>query len=181
MKIERIHILIVLALITFIILGLTSCESDPFPGILLPVHPDAVSIKRMNDRPAKGAKAVAYHVSVPFPAAKIIEFYNREILLMGYEPLKAMTESRPLEKWSSFNGRSGEFEVTKKPPGRYIAHWVDNAKKTWIWLVISYKYNGMDPSWKTTAIVSCNMANYSAYEEAVELTKAFLGDKENNQ
>ncbi len=71
--------------------------------------------------------------------------------------------------------------MTKKPPGRYVAHWVDNAKKIWIWLVISYKYNGMDPSWKTTAIVSCNMAKYSAYEEAVEFTKAFLGEKKNNQ
>ncbi len=98
MKIERIHILIVLALITLIVLGLTSCESDPFPGIMLPVHPDAKSIKRMNDSPAKGAKAVSYHVLVQFPAAKIIEFYNREILTMGYEPLDAMTESRPLGK-----------------------------------------------------------------------------------
>jgi hypothetical protein len=165
---ERFHILTILALIILIVLGLTSCESDPFPGKLLPVHPDAISI-------------VAYHVSVPFPAAKIIEFYNREIAFMGYVPLNAMIESRPLGRWSSFNSRTGEFEETIKPPGRYVAHWVDDAEKTWIWLVISYKYNGTNPSWKTTAIVSCNMAKYSAYEEAVKLSKAYLRDQANDQ
>jgi len=178
---ERNHILSILVLITFSVLGLTSCDSDPFPGVLLPVHPDAASIKRMNDRPAKGAKAVAYHVSVQFPASKIIEFYNLELASMGYVPFKDTSSSRPSGLWSTFNNRSGEFEKTTKPPGRYIAHWVGSAKKTWIWLVISYKYNGIDPTWKATAIVSCNMAKYSAYEEGVKLKKAFMKDQANNQ
>ena len=135
----------------------------------------------MSDRPAKGAKAVAYHVSVQFPASKIIEFYNHELTAMAYVPFNDTSSSRPSGLWSSFNNRSGEFEETTKPPGRYIAHWVDNAKQTWIWLVISYKYNGADPSWTTTAIVSCNMAKYSAYEEGVKINKVFMQDKAYNQ
>jgi hypothetical protein len=168
---ERIHKLSILTFIILFIGGLTSCETDPFPGILLPVHPDAVSTKRMSDRPEKGAKAVAYHVSVKFPATKIIDFYNRELESMGYLPLNATIESRPLGMWSSFNSRTGKFEETTKPPGLYIAHWVDNAKKTWIWLAISYEYDGADPSWETNALVSCNMAKYSNYEESVRVKK----------
>jgi hypothetical protein len=70
---ERIQILQILALLAFIVLGLPSCDSDPFPGVSLPVHPDAKGLNRMNDRPAKIAKAVAYRVSVDFPATKIVD------------------------------------------------------------------------------------------------------------
>ena len=178
---ERIQILRILALLAFIVLGLVSCDSDPFPGVLLPVHPDAKGVNRMNDRPAKGAKAVAYRVSVEFPASKIIEFYNRELKSMGYAPFNDTSSSRPSGKWSSFNNRSGEYDETTKPPGKYIAHWVDSANGTWIWLVISYKYDGLDPTWKKTALISCNMAKYSAYEEGVKLKNAFVKDEANSQ
>ncbi len=178
---ERIHILSILVLITFSVLGLTSCDSNPFPGILLPVHPDAISTKRMNDRPAKGGKAVAYHVFVQFPASKIIEFYNRELAAMGYVPFNDTSSSRPSGLWSIFDNRSGEFEEATKPPGRYIAHWADNAKETWIWVAISYEYDGINPSWNTMAIVSCNMAKYSAYEEGIRINKLYMQDKAQNQ
>jgi hypothetical protein len=181
MCLERAYLFSVLALITFFVLGMTSCDSDPFPGILLPVHPDAIGVTMMNDRPAKGAKAVAYRVTVEFPASKIIEFYNRELTSMGYATFNDTSSSRPSGIWSSFNNKSGEYDETTKPPGRYIAHWVDSAKWNWIWLVISYKYNGLDPTWKNTALVSCNMAKYSAYEEGVKLKKAFVKGEANNQ
>jgi len=177
---ERIQKLLMLLFFIFFIGGLASCETDPFPEILLPVHPDAVSIKKMIDQPAKGAKAVAYHVSVKFPATKIVNFYNRELESMGYSPLNTTIESRPLGMWSSFNSRPGMFEETAKPPGLYIAHWVDNAKKTWVWLAISYKYDGSDSSWETNALVSCNIAKYSSYEEAVKVKK-IMEDKAHNK
>jgi hypothetical protein len=166
MILKRVYFLYKLILIAFSVLGLTSCDSDPFPGVLLPVHPEAIGVNRMNDRPAKGAKAVAYHVSVEFPASKIIEFYNRELASMGYAPFNDTSSSRPSGLWSSFNNRSGKYDETTKPPGRYIAHWVDSAKSNLIWLGISYRYNGLDPTWKNTAMVSCNMAKYSAYKDS---------------
>ncbi len=177
---KRINFLIALALIIFLIGKLTACKEDPFPKVILPVYSSAISITRMNDRPTKGAKAVAYNVTAEFPASKIIEFYNNELASMGYLPLNAEFQSRPLRKWSVFNSRSGEFEETKKPSGRYIAHWVDRSKKTWIWLAISYEYDGTNPSWETTAIVSCNMAKYSAYEEGVKITK-IMKEKAHNK
>ena len=181
MILERVYFLSKLILIAFSVSGLTSCDSDPFPGVLLPVHPDAIGVNTMNDRPAKGAKAVAYLVSVEFPASKIIEFYNCELTSMGYAPFNDTSSSRPSGLWSSFNNRSGEYDETTEPPGRYIAHWVDSAKSTWIWLVISYKYNRLDPTWKNTAMVSCNIAKYSASEEGVKLIKAYIKDEANSQ
>ena len=171
----------ILALLAFIVLGLASCDSDPFPGVLLPVHPDAKGVSRMNDRPAKGAKAVAYRVTVEFPASKIIDFYNRELKSMGYAPFNDTSSSRPSGKWSSFNNRSGEFDETTNPPGKYIAHWVNSANGTWIWFVISYKYNGLDPTWKISPLISCNMAKYSAYEEGVKSKNVLVNDEANNQ
>ncbi len=177
---ERFYILSIFVLLTFSVSVLISCEADPFPEILLPVHPDAISTKRMNNRPAKGAKAVAYHVSVNFPATKVMEFYNRELTAMGYVPFNDRSSSRPSDLWSSYNYKTGEFEKTTKPPGLYKSNWVDSAKKTWIWLSISYKYDGADPSWDTTATVSCNMAKYSAYEEGVRMMK-LMEDKAHNK
>ncbi|MDY7031149.1 MAG: hypothetical protein SVY10_04465, partial [Thermodesulfobacteriota bacterium] len=177
---ELINSLSIVLLIIFFVGGLASCEADPFPRILLPVHPDAISTKRINDKPVKGAKAVVYNVSVQFPATKIIEFYNRELVSMGYVPLNATIESRPLGIWSSINNRTGKFEEVKKAPGLYIAHWVDNSKETWIWLVISYKFDGADPSWDNTAIVSCNIAKYSTYEEGIRI-KELMKDKTHNK
>lgn len=169
----------VLVIILFFATGVLSCKADPFPKIVLPVHPDAISTKRMNDKPIKGAKAVAYLVSIKYPASTIIEFYNRELSSMGYVPLNAANESRPLRKWSSFNSRTGKFEETEKPPGAYVAHWVDNSKETWIWLMVSYKYDGADPSWDNTAIVSCNMAKYSAYENGIRIMKTMKNKPHN--
>ena len=156
-------------IIIFIAGVLLSCNADPFPNIILPVHPNAISPKSLNNKPVEGAKAVAYYVSIQFPASTIIEFYNRELSSMGYMPFNAANESRPLRKWSSFNSQSGKFEETEKPPGGYVAHWVDNSRETWIWLMISYQYDGTDPSWDNTAFVSCNMAKYSAYEEGIRI------------
>ena len=171
LTIERFHILSIFVFITLASTWLLSCETKPFPGTLLPVHPDAISTKRMSNQPAKGAKAVAYRVSVQFPATEIIEFYNRELAAMGYVPFIDKSSSRPSGQWSRFNSISGEFDETTKPPARYIAHWADNAKETWIWIWISYKDDGINPSWYTTAIVSCNVAKYSAYEESLRIIK----------
>lgn len=158
---------------------MTSCDSDPFPNTILPIHPDANSITKGNNEPSKGAKFVSYYVEVEFPANELISFYVRELSSMGYKPFDVEFESRPLQKWSRFNTRSGEFDVITEPPGRYIAHWANESNNTWIWLLISSALKAPDKSDRTIVEVSCNMAKLSAYEESLRLIRKMKLEEHN--
>ena len=154
---------------TLTLLGLQACSPEPFPNVVLPVHPEAIQPRTVTDQPAPGAKAVAYRIRELFPAEELISFYDRALARMGFVPFREPVVSMPLRRWTNFDRSTGESVVVNEVPARYMAFWVDRDRDALIWLAITYEYDAADPAWKTKPLVSCNMAKYSSYEKARDL------------
>ncbi len=147
-----------LLIIEYLAFGACTTGGDPFPGITLPGHPEAINPKIYTNLPVEGAKSVVYKVSMAFPAERLTSFYDNEMKKMGYEPF---TEDELASfQWEDFNAETGEWELTRKIPARYTASWVDSQRKTRIWLYVAYKYDGMNKDWKVNPLASYNMAKY---------------------
>jgi hypothetical protein len=139
---------------------LVACTRDPFPNIMLPVHPRAINPEIKYNAPFNGAKAAAYKIRMPFPAQELTTFYDTELQKMGYERVPEDTVFT--FHWMNFNYKSGEWEKTTIAEGaRYTAAWVDHQKTTKIWLYIAYRYDGANAEWNVTPVVSVNMAKLS--------------------
>jgi len=150
--------IIVSYLIVILFVGKIYSETELFPQITLPIYPDAIKAETLIDKPVKGAKALVYHVSMPFPAEALTTFYNTEMLKMGFHP--SPEEGIGSFSWANFNYKTGEWEKALRAPARYTATWVNLDKSIRIWLYVAYKYDGMNNSWKTNPMVSCNIAKY---------------------
>jgi len=158
MKINHGILLILVTLLIQSVAYSSAAEKDPFPNVTLPIHPKAIDPESQINSPAEGAKSVAYKINMPFPAAEITAFYDREFTKIGYR--RYTEDGGGTFQWENFNPKSGQWEKTASVPARYTAVWVDPKHSVRIWLYIAYKYDGKDKSWKDHPIVSVNMAKF---------------------
>ena len=130
----------------------------------------------MINRPAKDTKAVAYNLSMDFPARDVTDFYNKEMERIGLTPFPE--EGFTTFKWESFNSKSGNWEQTTKIPARYTASWVDKKKTQRIFLYVAYGPRKNIKDWEHTPLVSCNITKYFDKRMAEEeLEKEFEKNK----
>lgn len=105
---------------------------DPFPGINLPIFPDALQVHHVINNP-EGTKSVQYKVKIKWPAHELITFYALKFDKMG------------LSKYSKDNYGRGEWEhyadgtlKDSSESNRYLESWVDKNHSIRILLAIDY-------------------------------------------
>lgn len=145
----------ILALIILLAIAQTSCASvDPFPQVILPVHPNSQYKKEIYDNNSP-RKILYSEILSQYPASEIIKFYDSEMNKLGYYPFS--DDGYGLRRWEVFNEKTGDWAANNEIPGRYIATWVDTSMTLRVILSIRYQYNYKDQDWKNKLIVNISV------------------------
>ena len=140
----------------------------------LPVYPKAFTIKHYIDRPVKGAKALTYRVTSPFPAEEITTYIDNEMKEKGFKRYQMPNDALPSFSWSTFSSKTGNWEIAEKEPARYTASWKNEKRNEIAWIVIDYAPFAKVENWQTTAQVSFQITKFSEYKRATEELKKLM-------
>lgn len=164
----------------FVFLITSACNSANTKSLTdLPVIQQAFDVERFNDRPAKGAKAVIYKVTTPFPAEEVTSFIDSEMRKKGFRRYLMPYQAGRSFSWTTLNPTTGIWDKTDKVPARFLASWTNENRDEIAWIVIDYSPRAKIAKWEDTAQVSCQIAKLTDFNKDSEAVDKMMHNQKN--
>jgi len=139
-------------------------ETEPFPDIKIPIHPNAFDVVKYSNEP-KGTKSIYYKINIEFPAQDVILFYEEQLKRMEF--IEYSEDSYGTRRWENFNAKTGNWEIVSTIPARYIATWIDKEKKIRIVLFMRYKFDALSENWGNRLLVNFSVSNFFDFHKNI--------------
>lgn len=163
---------IIVPLILFMLFNV-SCKGvnkeEPYPDIKIPIYADATKVSSLLDI-KKCIKAKSYHIQMEYPATPIVDFYEKEMVRLGFTELR--DPDHPLDEWMEFSDgtRPGIPRVRQ-----FAKMWLKSKEKIEFFLVLRYETISSN-KWNNDLLVSCQFTPYLGSKRLFEFTQKL--DKE---